>query len=168
MAESTTGLLDRILARGLLKTERDLAEVWEARLVLETELAAMAAERAEEEDLDSLRDLLAQSERSLAGEGRAFIELDLEFHLGVARCARNKVLRHLMTDIRGVLIEWITKSQELPGMRENALEQHTRIFESIRQRNPEQAREAMREHLATFQGAYRLLGKIAGGHVLQM
>jgi len=167
VADGVPGLLDRILARGLLKTEKDLAEVWEARLVLETELAAMAAERAEPEDLEALRELLEQSKRSLAGEGRAFIELDLEFHLAVARCAKNKVLRHLMADIRGVLVEWIAKSQELPGMRENALEQHARIFESIREGNPQRAREAMHAHLATFQGAYTLLGKIAVGHGLE-
>src|SRR5882724_3272913 len=67
VAEKSPGLLDRILARGLLKSEKDLAEVCEARLLLETELAALAAERAEPRDLDALRDLLKQSERSLAG-----------------------------------------------------------------------------------------------------
>ena len=160
VAETTPGLLDRILARGLLKTEKDLADVCETRLVLETELAAMAAERAEPGDLDLLAEILRQSARSLAGEGRPFIELDLEFHLAIATCTKNNVLRHLLTDIRGVLIEWITKSQELPGLRGNALEQHERIFESIRSRKPEDARKAMRTHLQTFERAYTLLGKI--------
>lgn len=158
--QTPPGLLERILARGLLKTEKDLADVCEARMVVETELAALAAERAEPADLDALRENLRQSEASLQNQTPPFIELDLEFHLAVASAAKNNVLRHLLSDIRGVLIEWIRKSQELPGLRENALAQHKRIFESIAGRNPAKAREAIQEHLRTFQRAYTLLGKI--------
>jgi hypothetical protein len=67
-----------------------------------------------------------------------------------------------------VLIEWITKSHELPGLRDNALVQHGHIFESILERNPEKARQAMQSHLRTFQRAYTLLGRIVDsspGHV---
>jgi GntR family transcriptional repressor for pyruvate dehydrogenase complex len=160
VSQTSPGLLDRLLARGELKTKKDLADVCEARLILETELAALAAERAEASDIQILRNLLKESERSIAGEGRSFIELDLEFHLAVASSAKNDVLRHVLTDIRGVLIEWIMKSQELPGLRENALVQHRKIFESIRDHRPQAAREAMETHLQTFQRAYNLLGKI--------
>jgi DNA-binding FadR family transcriptional regulator len=160
VAERSPGLLDRILARGLLKTQKELADVCETRLVLETELASMAAERAEPEDLAALRDLLAEARESLAGRARPFIELDLEFHLAIARCAKNDVLRRLLSDIRGVLIEWIAKSQELPGLRENALEQHELIFARISERNSAGARAAMEAHLSTFQRAYTLLGRL--------
>ena len=66
-----------------------------------------------------------------------------------------------MTDIRGVLAEWIAKSQELPGLRENAQEQHERIFERIAAQDAEGAREEMRVHLHTFEQAYTLLAKIS-------
>ena len=160
VTQAAPGLLERILAGGLLKTEKDLADVCEARIVLETSLAALAADRADAADLKILNELLQQSERSIAGEGRPFIELDLDFHLAVASCARNDVLRHLLSDIRGVLIEWITKSQELPGLRENALVEHRRIFDAISEHQPGAARQAMQAHLQTFQRAYTLLGKI--------
>lgn len=165
VAEPTPGLMDRILARGLLKSERDLADVCETRLILETELAAMAAERAEPSDLEVLRDLLKQAEQSLAAVGRPFIELDLDFHLAIASCAKNNVLRYLLSDIRGVLIEWIMKSQELPGLRENALVQHEKIFQTIAEHNPMKAREAMQSHLETFQRAYTLLGRIVNSNL---
>lgn len=165
VAQTSPGLLERILARGLLKTEKDLADVCEARLVLETELAAMAAQRAEKEDLDRLRDLVERARRSLAGEERPFIELDLEFHMAIAMAAKNNVLRHLLVDIRGVLKEWIMKSQELPGLRENAIVQHEAILASIAERNAGKAREAMQAHLQTFQRAYTLLGKIVSSNL---
>src|SRR5260370_1434476 len=40
-------LVDRIRAHGVLKTEKELQDVSEARLILETELAALAGERPE-------------------------------------------------------------------------------------------------------------------------
>ncbi len=160
VAQTSPGLLERILGRGLLKTEKDLADVSETRLLLETELAALAAERAEPEDLRVLSELLELSLRNTRDEERPFIELDLDFHLAIATCAKNHVLRHLLVDIRGVLIEWIRKSQELPGLRENAVVQHRQILESIAERNPAKAREAMRGHLETFQRAYTLMGRI--------
>jgi GntR family transcriptional regulator, transcriptional repressor for pyruvate dehydrogenase complex len=165
VAQTSPGLLERILARGLLKTEKDLADVCEARMVLETELAALAAERAEPQDIKRLFELVELSRKSLNGEGSPFLELDLEFHLSIATCAKNDVLRHLLIDIRGVLIEWIMKSQELPGLRENALKQHEKILEGIADHNPSRARETMQAHLQTFQRAYTLMGRIVGSRV---
>jgi GntR family transcriptional repressor for pyruvate dehydrogenase complex len=162
VAEKLPGLPDSILARGTLKTEKDLADVCETRLVLETELAAMAAERAMPEDLQVLRDLLDQARLSIAGHGRPFIELDMEFHLAIAAAARNDVLRRLIGEIL-VLIEWIMRSQELTGLQEKALHQHEKIFESIVNRNPVKARESMEEHLSAYQRAYTLLGRIVHG-----
>jgi len=46
--DGTQLLVDRIRTRGLLKSEKDLQDVGEARMILETELAALAAERADE------------------------------------------------------------------------------------------------------------------------
>jgi GntR family transcriptional repressor for pyruvate dehydrogenase complex len=166
VAQTSPGLLERILARGVLKTEKDLADVCETRMVLETELAALAAQRVEPADLRILEELVENSRKSLKGEGRPFIDLDLEFHMAIATCAKNDVLRYLLVDIRGVLIEWIMKSQELPGLRENAVKQHERILETIADRNPAKAREAMQAHLQTFQRAYTLMGRIVSSGTL--
>jgi len=161
VSEPSRGLLDRILAKGLLKSEKDLADVCETRMILETQLAALAAERATAEDLAILEELIAKGAARLTGDRSLYIETDLDFHLAVANCSKNKLLPRLLLDIRGLLIEWIAKSQELPGLRENAHEQHKRILQSILDRDPESAREEMQAHLQTFQRAYTLLGRIS-------
>jgi GntR family transcriptional regulator, transcriptional repressor for pyruvate dehydrogenase complex len=165
VAEPSRGLLDRILAKGLLKTEKDLADVCETRMILETELAALAAERATSQDIALLGELIEKGKETLAGDRRLYSEVDLDFHLAVANCSQNKLLPRLLLDIRGLLVEWITKSQELPGLRENAHDQHKRIFESIANRDPDSARREMAEHLITFQRAYKLLGRISDSNV---
>lgn len=161
VSEMPHRVLDRMLAQGLLKTEKDLADVCETRMILETESAALAAERARAEDLNSLESLISRGREALAKDRGSFSSADLNFHLAVANASGNQLLPRLLSDIRAVLGEWIEKSQELPGLRENAQEQHERIFGYIVGRDPDLARTEMRLHLETFQRAYTLLGRIS-------
>jgi GntR family transcriptional repressor for pyruvate dehydrogenase complex len=158
--DGTQLLVDRIRTRGLLKSEKDLNDVGEARMILETELAALAAERAEEADLDKLQAILDEMKESLGGIGRDYAALDVEFHLAIAKSSQNRLLHELLVPIRGVLQEFITKSQELPGIKQSAQDHHTRILTALRRRDPERARRAMRAHLSTCEKAFTLLGKI--------
>jgi GntR family transcriptional repressor for pyruvate dehydrogenase complex len=155
-------LIERIMARGLLKTEKELQDVVEARLVLEAETAALAAERAEPADLEQLDALMSEMKQSIVGQGRPYVDLDVEFHLAIARCAKNQMLYELLSPIRGVLKEWISKSQELPGIQQNAHRQHAVILSAVRKREPEKARHAMRTHLQTCEKVFSLLGKLTG------
>jgi DNA-binding FadR family transcriptional regulator len=159
--DSTQFLLDRLRAGGLMRTDKELQDVIEARLILETETAALAAERSETADLDKLQEILEQMKLGLDGEGRDYADLDVQFHLGIATCSKNQVLQELLAPIRGVLQEFIAKSQELPGIKQNAHEHHAKILSALRQRNPEKARRAMRAHLHTCERAFTLLEKIS-------
>ena len=162
VAGSSRYLSNRILGDGRLTTEKQLDDVAEARLILETELAALAAERAEPADLDRLEALLGDMRRKLeTGEGRQYAHLDVEFHLAIAKASKNMVLLELLTAMRAVLQEWIVKSQELPGVAASAQTGHAKILEALRQRSPEKARRAMRAHLQTCERAFTLLDKIS-------
>jgi len=153
-------LIDRIMERGSLKTDKELQDVGEARLLLEGELAALAAERAETEDLERLESIMGEMNRSITNGDRDYVELDVEFHLAISQCAKNQMLYELLSPIRGVLAEWISKSQELPGIQENAHRQHKKILAAIRERNPEKARHAMKAHLQTCGKTFSLLGRL--------
>lgn len=161
VAEQSRSLLHRILAKGLLKTEKDLEDVCETRILLETELAAFAAERLTADDAVLLKSLVAKGRDNLKRNTNQYITSDLDFHLAVANCSHNNLLPRLLLDIRELLMEWIQKSQELPGVRENAQEQHERILQAILNRDTEKARSEMRAHLHTFERAYKLLGRIS-------
>jgi DNA-binding FadR family transcriptional regulator len=144
-----------------LKTEKELQDVGEARLILETELAALAAERLQPADLENLEEILEQMKQSLGEEGGEYAALDVDFHLAVAKCSKNQMLHELLMPIRGILQEFIAKSQELPGIKHEAHEHHAKILAALRQRNPEKARRAMRAHLQTCEKAFTLLGRIS-------
>jgi DNA-binding FadR family transcriptional regulator len=144
-----------------LKTEKDLTDICETRLLLETELAALAAKRATATDRKRLRALGDKMQASVAGDGNPYMQLDVEFHIAIADASHNRLLRRLLADIREVLADFIAKSQAFPGGLQSAHRHHTRILNSILEGNAEAARRAMRQHIETFQKAYKLLGLAA-------
>jgi GntR family transcriptional repressor for pyruvate dehydrogenase complex len=161
VVDQTSALIERVLTSGSLKTEKELFDMAEARLAIESETAALAAERATRGDVAELEELLKEMESSLNGKGRNYVSLDVEYHLAIARCSNNQMLHGLLTPIRGLLQEWISKSQELPGIRENAQRQHAKILAAIREQDPDKARSLMRTHLQTCEKVFNLLGRLS-------
>ena len=159
VAEGLSKFLDRVLAGGFIKSEKDVSELSEARILLETELAALCAQRATQTDLQKLERLVAGMRESLHESGERFLELDLEFHLTIAACSQNQFLAQFLRTIRGLLQEWIMKSSQVPGSRDVAYAQHLKIFEALKSRQPRKARAVMRSHLQTFRRGYLLLLK---------
>ena len=77
-----------------------LSEVLEARQVLESALARMAAERAMPEDVAEIEAYLDEM-TAAAGDNKAFTA-DMRFHLAVARASRNQVLTQSYYFIQGL------------------------------------------------------------------
>jgi len=159
VVERTNILLEHVLTHGPLKTEKELDDVGEARLILETETVALAARRAESKDLVQLDAILNEMKLSLNGEGPLFAELDFEFHMVIAKSSKNQMLYELLIPIRDVLQEWIRKAQTLPEHRQSSQRQHAKILVALHQRDPAKAREAMRRHLQTCEKVFSSFGK---------
>ncbi|MGH9403705.1 MAG: FadR/GntR family transcriptional regulator [Terriglobia bacterium] len=149
--------LEHILAQGLLTDERDVVDLCETRILLETELASLCAQRASDHDIQSIAANVSEMKRSIETGGADFLTLDLEFHLRIAEHSQNKVLKQILRTIRGLLQEVIKKSQQIPGTIELAYEQHRKILEALEDRDPRKARATMRDHLRTFERGYRIV-----------
>ena len=157
-------LIERILANSPLKTDKEIQDVSEARVMLESQSAALAAERADTEGLERLDELMKKMKNSLNSSGKDFAELDLDFHLALAKCANNQVLFELLNAMRGTLQEWASQSQEIPGMQENTFKQHSRILAAIKRKDMEKAQHEMRAHLHNGEKVFALPGRAASQH----
>jgi len=158
VAERPSRYVDRqLLARGILSTEKDVTDLSEARLVLESELTSLCARRATRRDLATLEDLASKMKVAKDEDRWKFQQLDLEFHLSIAASSKNEVLSDLLGHIRVALQELIRKSLLLPDGMNLACKQHDKILVALKQRNPPGARTAMRAHLSTFQRGYKVL-----------
>jgi GntR family transcriptional regulator, transcriptional repressor for pyruvate dehydrogenase complex len=118
----------------------------EVRAILEPEIAALAASRAEEQHLATMREAVAVMDRAI-GDADAFIEADLDFHLSLAEAAANPVILSLIDSIVGLLREQRLGIFQVDRGPQRGQFHHKRILEAVEQRDPEKARAAMRDHL---------------------
>jgi GntR family transcriptional repressor for pyruvate dehydrogenase complex len=142
-SESIRQNLDRMLRSGHPQSTAHLTEV---REILEPEIAALAAERADEEALAAMREAIAVMEAS-RGDSEAFIEGDLDFHLALAEAAANPLILSLIDSIVGLLREHRIRTYYVEGGPERGQYHHKRILRAVEHRDTVGAREAMRSHL---------------------
>jgi GntR family transcriptional regulator, transcriptional repressor for pyruvate dehydrogenase complex len=135
--------LDRMLRVGQAEGSGFLAEV---REILEPEIAAMAATRADAEDLASMREQI-QLMDTARRDPDEFIEADLDFHLALAEAAANPIILSLIDSIVGLLREQRMGIFQVEGGPERGQYHHKKIMETIEHRDSAGAREAMKAHL---------------------
>jgi GntR family transcriptional repressor for pyruvate dehydrogenase complex len=124
----------------------ELADLMEARVFMERDLAGLAAERATPEELAHIEGtIVVMAEKIVLGE--SVLDADMAFHLAVARAAHNEVLANAAQLIRSVMKHWIHLKLMMRDVPEMAIVRHKAIFAAIRTRNPESARRLMQDHL---------------------
>lgn len=138
---------ERPASGGLDFLERaTMLQLTEARWIVEPELAALAAEKATEEQVEAIVHTAEVMKRKVA-KGQDFFKEDLLFHEYIARASHNEVLVHMLERISDLLTDSRRRSMKWPGMNEKAASYHYLIAAAIAQRNPSQARTLMKSHL---------------------
>jgi GntR family transcriptional repressor for pyruvate dehydrogenase complex len=122
----------------------------ETRIGLETWSAYLAAKRANDKDIQSLRQLFAVMEKQ-ASHGGWDPEIDIKFHLTITAATHNVLQNHILETVQDLfrqtimvaLGEFYHKEDYLPIL----LEFHRDILEAIAAHDAEKARQAMLDHL---------------------
>ena len=128
------------------------AEMFEARRSLEMAIAALAAERATGEQMAEMSEEVTGMFASL-DEPEQFLVHDMRFHQTVAAASGNRILTALMNMVATILFEVRSKTVKRARDLKESAEMHRKIYRAIRDRNPEAARDAMRDHLVLAQKA---------------
>lgn len=117
-------------------------ELFDLRRMIEPATAALAAERATKADIAVLEQAVTEM---ATASGDAEIEADLRFHRGILAAAHNE----LVVQLGGVIgVGLLTSFRIAPQSFDVFLPLHQRLFEAIRDRKPDAARQAMDELLA--------------------
>lgn len=127
-----------------------LAELLDARLLVEPHLAGLAASRRDPTGLTRLHDILGTAEQHLsgnAGDDAALHEANMAFHRAVAAASGNGVLYEVIDSLL-----WVHSSEQLEILqlfddraRDHA--EHGAVLAAVLAGDPEQASSRMREHL---------------------
>ena len=130
----------------LLSNQLDmLADLLEIRLLIEPVISRLAAERADKEDIELLKDSLQEMEDDI-DVGRSGIQGSKNFHLFIARTTHNKVAMRIMSDIIGISDEISAlslRSSERPRI---SLSEHKVLLDAISAGDADRAESIMREH----------------------
>lgn len=142
----------------VLSMEKDtVLELLEVRKILETQAAVLAAERAEPEELQDMKEALEEMKIDL-DSGRLGDASDHSFHYAIARGTRNKILIRLMNAISDTMYQTLKASRikmyESTGIPERLYREHEGIYKAIETKTPHEARNLMLSHLQGVEKEY--------------
>jgi GntR family transcriptional repressor for pyruvate dehydrogenase complex len=128
-------------------------EMYDARRVLEVGAAGMAAEHATPDQLATIADEVTNLFSTL-DDPLLFLVHDIRFHRAVADASGNPIIAALVEMVSALYYDRRRGTAEQASDRDlrEAAELHRRIYQAIRARNSEAARNAMNEHLTRASG----------------
>lgn len=126
-------------------------ELLEARMVIESAVAGLAAATVTKADITAMREALEQERRNIEA-GTGDYSGDQRFHLLIAEATQNGVLVHTVTDLwerRERSRMWAQLHSRIfdDAYRNRWLDDHQEILDALRARDSQRARKAMSDHI---------------------
>ena len=127
-----------------------LHELLQVRRIVETEVAARAAEMASAEEMTALWSLLARMDASVT-DADAYNRLDLQLHDRLAMLTHNSLLPAMLRPVSDLLALGREVTLRAHGTGVLAQAHHREIVDAVARRDPAAARAAMARHLRLFE-----------------
>ncbi len=142
------GLVTMKVRRGAYVTEvseQDLRDVYHLLALLESDAAAVVADKATPQELDQLHALHQQLEAAV-DDANLFFQINEQFHMQLLALCNNRFLTQTVADLRKVMK--LNRHQSLfkQGRIEDSLMEHRAIMACLMERRAEAARHAMQTH----------------------
>jgi len=137
------------LNKDKLRLANDLCEV---RLILEPEIAALAAKRATDEEIEKIREYCEEAAEAIRA-GKNHGEADINFHKAIAAASHNQVMASVVPVIQQGVYLFIEIADE--AQLEMTIKTHQQIYKAIAARDARAAHKSMREHLLKNQIIFR-------------
>lgn len=142
---STSSLEEDPLGLSKFQDKYKLAlELFDVRLMLEPEIAALACEYASDEEREQLKKLCDEVEE-LYLTGKNHIKKDVEFHTYIAKCCRNRVVEILIPVINSAVVTFANLTHRM--LMNETIETHRALTNAILARDAVGAKCAMIMHL---------------------
>jgi GntR family transcriptional regulator, transcriptional repressor for pyruvate dehydrogenase complex len=130
-----------------------LETLFEAQIMLESEVARLAAGKITDEVIEQLEACLKQTEPVLNAL-LAWFEMDTQFHMLIAQSTGNIFLERVVQSVRTLINrnrKATVQSWSIPRI---SHAEHLKVLEALRARDPEAAAGAMRAHLERVRAAH--------------
>lgn len=129
-------------------TIEDIRELWEVREAVESELAALGANRATTSDLNRLASLAELPyEPGKRNTYRRYLRCNSAFHLALARCARNLRLERTSMSVLDQLQRPMYLGLDFGLSTQAATAEHHAIINALKEGNPDYARKIVLQQM---------------------
>lgn len=136
----------------------EVRQIYEIREGLEKTAIQHAIQRATEAELDELEETVRQQSRAIIqGDIPGFIQLDSDFHIGIARFSGNTLLAQLVAQIHDKVKLFRTLDLSRNPNMAAVVNDHLRILGAIRRGDSATAEAEIRFHIADAIRRYRAL-----------
>lgn len=139
------GIADDPLGLTFVKDKFKLAvDLLEVRFMIEPSIAAIAAVKATEEEIQQISNLCDEIEELIL-KGEPYMDRDIEFHTAIARSSKNLVVGNLIPIINSSIAIFMDITNQ--KLRSETIETHREVLNAIKERDSNGARDAMYLHL---------------------
>jgi GntR family transcriptional repressor for pyruvate dehydrogenase complex len=146
------------MRQALVLHDVTFVDVWEAMMVIEPEVAALAATRRTQADLATLTQISEAFRVSPDGDPDA-VNIVASFFEALGAASRNQVLVLAKQSLTQVLAPSLAKMiDSVPQARARISDAQKRIVVAIRDKNAEEARKWMSKHVRDFRRGYEVAG----------
>lgn len=150
-----------------LKSLPETVSLLELRLSVEVEAAGLCAERRTDEEAAAIRALMEQVDGRHADPATVEIHYDYDFHLLIARAARNEFMHGFLGYLRPMIVPryqlgYVVEPRLKDAYYKRIHGEHLAIVDAIERRDAAAARRAMRKHLSNSLERVRTLAQTSG------
>jgi GntR family transcriptional repressor for pyruvate dehydrogenase complex len=130
----------------LIEGDEYIVDLMEAREMIESQIAFMAAESATLKDVAALEAIVSKQATAIESGGSGIGE-NIEFHLRLTQATGNRVLLELQQIFFQLSHETIAQLFRVPGRPQESVEQHRAIILAVKEHRPIDAHRLMLHHL---------------------
>ena len=151
--ENLESVLD-LVAANLNTGAAVLQDVFEMRHLMEPHIAALAAQRATDDEVGAMRQILEEQQRQI-DSGETGVESDTAFHFALASATHNSALIKVVSAIEEILQMSRDRSLQEPGRPQRSLASHCQILQMVEMGDVTGAQQAMNHHLTAVEPSTR-------------
>lgn len=125
-------------------------EITEIRRAVESLVAARAAQQVTDEEIAELKDLGEAMTAAVANmDMLGYSEINAQLHGTIRRIADHTTATRIIEQLHGQMVRHQFRLSLVPGRPSVSLPEHLAIIDAVCARDPEQARQAMHDHLGS-------------------
>ena len=131
--------------------DMNIRELYDARSLIEGDVARRAAQNMSDAQLTQLQAILEQQEATLA-DPKAFRVSDFKFHEAIWTGCGNAFLKRIGESLNSLGLEFRRRASEHPTVLAQSMKDHRALLEALKSRDPVAAAQAAEQHM---QNVYR-------------